>query len=668
MTTESDVQVEYVTLPGRSRQTALVDLGDPASSQPVIWNRARLSSLGAVLDDIESRDVEAIVLRGTAHSFGVGADLTELAGASDADASELGKAGWRVFRRLADMTVPSFALMTGFALSGGFELALFADYRLARNDVRAIGLPEVRLGLVPGWGGLHRLAKLVGPRIAYDVAVRDARRGTTLGADAAVALGIVDDVIPVEGWMESWPVAVASRVASFGPARRVDTTSETEWAAQVASVRAAFAGSRPTVSAAPARAVELIASARTESLDEAEAATTAAVIELLDASKASLYAYQLSRSPGRLPADLTVGAIQTIERAAVIGAGKMAAQLATLLVRFGDIPVVMTDLDQHRAERGVAMVRQNFATAAEDGQLSAAEAERLGTLVTGSAEPNATGDADFVIEAIFEDMATKKQVLAEVEKHLAPRALIATNTSSLSITEMAESLERPERLIGFHVFNPVESVLLVEIIRGEQTDATAVSTALHLAETLKRKAIVAADSPGFVVNRLLARLYDEVMAAIDAGGDPVVIDHSIDDLGLPMTPLRLLDFIGPAVQLHVNETMHEAFPDRFKRFDWLTRVVASGQRAVLQRDRTLTPEAAALLRTNGERVSDVELAERTRTRILDALTDEVDRMLDEKVVERAEDIDKAMILGANYPWALGGLTPYLSARRKRQPR
>jgi 3-hydroxyacyl-CoA dehydrogenase len=471
-------------------------------------------------------------------------------------------------------------------------------------------------------------------------------------------------VIPAEAWSELWPLSVAGLVSSYESDHRERRFSDGEYEAQLAAVHRDFERSRPTVSSAPARAVALIDAARFETLDQAEAATTMAFADLLlsDAGKASLYAYQLSRSRDRLPADVAVGSALPIERAAVIGAGLMASQLATLLVRFGGIPVVLTDLDQQRAERGADLVRGHLAAAAEAEELSESEAVRLSALVSASAEPGAIAGADFVIEAIFENMGAKKKALAEAEKHLAPHALLATNTSSLSISGMAEGLAHPERVVGFHIFNPFESVPLVEIIRGQQTDDATVSTALALAERLKRKAIVSADSPGFVVNRLLTRLYDVVMTAIDAGGDPVVIDHSIDDLGLPMSPLRLLDFVGPAIQLHVSETMHEAFPERFSRLEWLTRVVKSDQRYILQRDQSLTPEAAQLLPARDETMSPTKLAETTRTGIIDALTDEVERMLAEGVVERTEDIDKAMILGANFPWALGGLTPYLRNR------
>jgi 3-hydroxyacyl-CoA dehydrogenase len=284
--------------------------------------------------------------------------------------------------------------------------------------------------------------------------------------------------------------------------------------------------------------------------------------------------------------------------------------------------------------------------------------------VSGSADLSGVVGADFVIEAIFENLDAKKEALAAAEAHLAPSALLATNTSSLSIDAMAEALDHPERLIGFHVFNPVDSARLVEIIRGRNTDALTVATAFQLAQTLRRKAVVSADTPGFVVNRLLARLYDEVFRAIDAGGDPHAIDHSIDDLGLPMTPLRLLDFVGPAVQLHVTETMHKAFPDRFALPEWLSRVVGSGQRAVLQPDQSLNPIAAALLPRRGGGGSSLDLAAATRAAILDALTDEVHRILGEGIVARKQDVDKAMLLGANFPWAMGGLTPYLDARAR----
>ncbi|WP_157157325.1 3-hydroxyacyl-CoA dehydrogenase NAD-binding domain-containing protein [Diaminobutyricimonas sp. LJ205] len=676
MTMESHVRVEYSVLPGRRAPSALVHLGDPHSLKPVIWSPERFASFNEAIDDIAAHNVESVVLLGSAQSFGAGADISALAGVQTREeALALGVQGWRTFRRLTELDAPSFALITGYALGGALELALFADYRIARSDTRAIGLPEVRLGLVPGWGGIHQLARVAGPRVAYDVAVRDARRGASMTADEAKRLGVVDELIPAADWAEAWPVVVAERLSTHDAGRRSRTLGDREYAAQLESVHRDFERSRPTVSSAPAAAVRRLDAARLETLDEAETATTALFAELLlsDAGKASLYAYGLSRSRSSLPADMktavTGNEVRPIRSAAVIGAGLMASQLATLLVRFGRIPVVLTDLDDERAARGRQLVLDQLDAAASAGELARADADQLGALVSSSGNLDAIAGADFVIEAVFEDMQVKKEALAAAEKYVTVDAIMATNTSSLSISDMADALQHPERFIGFHIFNPVQTVPLVEIIRGRQSDGVTMATVLALADTVKRKAVVSADTPGFVVNRVLARLYDEVLRAIDDGADPLVVDHAIDFLGLPMSPLRLLDFVGPAIQLHVNETMHRAYPERFTTPVWLTKVVADGQRAVLNSDKTLTAEAARILPARKSGRDNAVFADGIAGAILDALADEVGLMLAEGVVERAEDIDKALILGANFPWALGGVTPYLDSRgvSERQP-
>ncbi|WP_166875016.1 3-hydroxyacyl-CoA dehydrogenase NAD-binding domain-containing protein [Salinibacterium sp. ZJ450] len=675
MTTSLQVSVDYPVLPERSARWAVVNLGNPYSSEPVTWDLGRLHALQRAFDDIDALGaetaIEAVILRGSAHSFGAGADLTQLASAGNVtEAERIGSEGWRAFRRLAELPVPTVALITGYALGGALELALFADYRLARSDTRAIGLPEVRLGLMPGWGGIDRLTRLAGPRVAYDIAVRDSRRGSTLTAADAARLGVIDDVLLAEDWDKSWPKRVARLIESRDSARPESAVSgdRREFTAQMHAVRADFARSRPTVSAGPAQTVERIAAVLDENLDEAERATATAFAELLlsDAGQASLHAYGLSRSRSRLPADVTAAATRSearpVRSAAVIGAGLMASQLATLLVRFGRIPVVLTDLDDERAARGRQLVLDQLDAAVSSGELDRADADQLGALVSSSGNLDAIAGADFVIEAVFEDMRVKQETLAAAEKYVAVDAIMATNTSSLSISDMADALQHPERFIGFHIFNPVETVPLVEIIRGRQSDGVTVATVLALADTVKRKAVVSADTPGFVVNRVLARLYDEVLRAIDDGADPLVVDHAIDFLGLPMSPLRLLDFVGPGIQLHVNETMQRAYPERFASPVWLAKVVADGQRAVLKRDKTLTAQAARLLPARKSGQDSAAFAVEIAGVILDALADEIGLMLAERVVERADDIDKALILGANFPWALGGITPYLDSR------
>jgi 3-hydroxyacyl-CoA dehydrogenase len=341
----------------------------------------------------------------------------------------------------------------------------------------------------------------------------------------------------------------------------------------------------------------------------------------------------------------------------VVGAGLMAAQIALLFARRLEVPVVLTDLDQARLDAGVGHVHAEIAKLASRGRISADAAAKLTALVTGSLTKDAFADADFVIEAVFEEIAVKQQVFAEVEAVVRPDCVLATNTSSLSVTDMATGLAHPERVVGFHFFNPVSVMPLVEVARTAGTDDATVATALAVGKALKKNCVLVKDSTAFVVNRLLMRYMGEVIAAVDEGTPPEVAEHSLDPLGLPMPPFVLLQLVGPAVGLHVAETLHAAFPDRFSVSPKLRALVQAGKTVIYRPDFTMDEEVAAIL-SGGDRPS---TPEQVRQRALEALAEEIRLMLDEAVVAAPEDIDLCMILGAGFPFHLGGLTPYLDS-------
>ena len=279
--------------------------------------------------------------------------------------------------------------------------------------------------------------------------------------------------------------------------------------------------------------------------------------------------------------------------------------------------------------------------------------------MSGSLDKAAFSDADFVIEAVFEDLAVKQQVFAEVEEHVSAEAILATNTSSLSITDMASKLKHPERVVGFHFFNPVAVMPLLEIVRAEQTDDATLATAFSIGKQLKKSSVLVKDAPAFVVNRLLTRFMGEVIKSVDEGTSFEVADKATEPLGLPMSPMILLQLVGSAVALHVSETMHGAFPDRFSVSENMKKFVAAGKGAVWQWDaqgnQTVDPEVQALWEFGTSPLSGDEV----KTRALEALAEEIRIMLDEGVVAEAQDIDLCMLLGAGWPFWLGGITPYL---------
>jgi len=300
-------------------------------------------------------------------------------------------------------------------------------------------------------------------------------------------------------------------------------------------------------------------------------------------------------------------------------------------------------------------VRAAVAKLADRGRISADAAARLTGLVSGSLTKDAFADADFVIEAVFEEIAVKQQVFAELEAVVRPDCVLATNTSSLSVTEMAAGLAHPARVVGFHFFNPVAMMPLVEVVRVAHTDDATLATALAMGKALKKNCVLVKDAPAFVVNRLLTRFLGEILACVDEGTPFEVAEHAPDPLGLPMSPFLLLQLVGPAVALHVGETLAAAYPDRFAVSPKLRALVQAGKTAVYRADFAVDESVAAIL-AGGDRLS---TAEQVRERALEALAEEIRLMLDEAVVAAPEDIDLCMILGAGWPFHLGGITPYL---------
>jgi 3-hydroxyacyl-CoA dehydrogenase len=401
------------------------------------------------------------------------------------------------------------------------------------------------------------------------------------------------------------------------------------------------------------RALELLAAAKDGLHFEKE---TEALADLLmgEESRASLYAFDLVQRRAKRPVGVPDKSLaRKVTKVGIIGAGLMASQLAALFVRRLEVPVILTDLDQERVDKGVAYVIGQIDKLASRGRIGEGTAAKLRGLISGSVDKSGFADADFVIEAVFENLDLKKQIWAEMEKIVSPEAILATNTSSLSITEMAADLEHPERVVGFHFFNPVAILPLLEIIRGERTDDATLATAFEVGKQLKKSSVLVKDAPAFVVNRLLTRFTSEVFHAIDAGTPLDVVDVALDPLGLPMRPIALLQLVGPAVAYHVGETLHRAFPDRFGDSPNLKKIVDAGLPLML--DDEINPEVVKLIDGGSAPLT----AEAVRRKALDALAEEIRLMLDEGVVAEAQDIDLCMILGAGWPFHLGGVTPYL---------
>lgn len=688
-----EIAVESATLPGRTRPSAVVRMRSARPSGLIVLDSSALDALESALQSIDQSGVESIIVIGSERSFAAGADLEEIRaqqriGSTRAYMSR----GHEVFGLLAEASVPTIAVVTQQALGGGLELALHAGYRIGHERGGPIGLPECRLGIFPGWGGVHLLPHLIGPEAALRLAVFDSMKGRTLRPAEAAELGILDVLLPQrlggEEGESAWQEAAAEILArtdddGFRRPGQPGAAEEQEWTEAAAKARskaeALWGGAAP----APLAAIDLIEAARTQTREQGAQQAIADFDELAgtEISQAALRTFRLVDARSRRSVGRPDAQAREVRKVAVIGAGLMARQLAALFARSLQVPVVLTDVDAERLDNGIRWIADRFRAQAQKGRMSPEQAEKLAKLVSGARSDDDIADADFLIEATPEQMSIKTQVLSHWSALLDPGAVIATNTSSLSVAEMAQSVEHPERFLGFHVFNPVDATPLLEIITPESTGDAAVATAFDLAQAMRRTPVRAADAPGFVVNRVLLRMFDPVLAALEAGMDLQEADHALDPMGLPMTPLQLLDFVGPAVLRHVAGRMHSAYPERFHDSPWLAALQRDGvTRTLPERGAEgtdyLAPEAEQLRQEvvgaasagNGEPASsdaattgapEIPSAEQLLVQVQDALAEEIAILLQEQVVDSAEDVDVCMVLGANWPFHLGGITPYL---------
>ena len=640
-------------------------------TRPSTLGPATLLELGATLDAQRARasrgEVAAIAVTGKPYILAAGADVSKVGDIPSRDAAlELARLGHEVLGKLHDAGVPTFAFVNGLALGGGLEIALHADHRTVDTSAAALALPEVFLGIVPAWGGSWLLPNLIGIEAALEVVVSNPlKNNRTLKPARALELGIVDAAFGPATFLEDsirWADGVVSgRVRVERPHVPGRLERAVKWGAAIKIARGQLESRLGTVARSPQVALDLLEAAGRTDRATGFAAEDEALADLVvgDQFRASMYAFDLVQKRAKHPAGAPDKALaRTIGKVGIVGAGLMASQFALLFVRRLRVPVVITDLDQARVDAAVTRIRGEIVQLAEKGRISPDESNRLEALVTGTTDLADFADCDWVIEAVFEELGVKQQVFADVEAVVGDETVLATNTSSLSVREIGARLRRPERLVGFHFFNPVAVMPLVEVVRTDATDEATLSTAMDTAKALRKNAVITTDSPGFVVNRVLARLLGEAMHAVETGTPMEVVDRSTAPFGLPITPFELLELVGLTVGAHVLDTHHAAFPDRFHRSEALHRLAEHG--TILEKDakgrrKGFDKKAVKLAEGKGTALT----AEELRVRVEDGLADEVGRMLDEGVVAAAEDVDLCLVLGAGWPFQMGGVTPYL---------
>ncbi|MEV6524041.1 3-hydroxyacyl-CoA dehydrogenase NAD-binding domain-containing protein [Longispora sp. NPDC051575] len=653
--------LRFISVPGQAGKAALITLDNGLDyKKPNTFGPEGLASLSEAFDAAVAESPAFIAVTGKPYIFSVGADITGIPQVTSRDqALEIGRLGHAVFAKFKNSAVPTFAFVNGAAMGGGLELSLHCHYRAISTGAAALALPECFLGLVPGWGGTQLLPNLIGPANAAKVIIENPlSQNRMLKPADALELGIADTLFEPADFLERSLGWAASVVAGTTTVERAEIDRGPAWSAVIGFAKKMLDEKLHGAAPAPYRALELMELARTASFEDGTAAEDEALADMIFSPelRAGLYSFDLVQRRAKRPAgapDPDDG--RDVNKVGVVGAGLMASQLALLFANRLEVPVVLTDLDQERVDKGVAYVNAEIDKLVAKKKMLPGKAAKLRGLVSGSVTKEAFADADLVIEAVFENLAVKKQVFAEVEAVVSESCVLATNTSSLSITEMAADLKHPERVVGLHFFNPVAAMPLLEIVRAEKTDEETLATAFGVGKSLRKSCVLVADRPAFVVNRLLTRFLGEILGAVEEGTDFAVADRAVDSLGMPMRPLTLVGLVGPAVALHVAETLHGAFPDRFKVSEKLGSLVAAGLTGFHTADGALDPRVVEIYGPREGGPTGEELKERALT----AVAEEIRLMLEEGVVADAKDIDLCMILGAGWPFHLGGITPYL---------
>lgn len=667
-------RVEDVELPAGAGTLALIRLDNDSEKRPSTLGPASLIEFGeAVASQYSRAQSGEIVGLGIIGKPGVLVAGADIVGAQQLKEAEHGIAlaelGHQAYNLVEDFPAPTFAFINGTALGGGLEIALPADYRTVSAGAKAIGLPEVFLGLVPGWGGIYRLPHLIGPEAAGEVLFSNPfNNNKSLKGKQAYEVGIADALFEAEDFEQeslSFAAAVISgdsqTVDGVAQRRRVDN-SPGAWERALNKAEGLVAAKTGDTAPGPLWALRIFKQVSHRTRDENRPDEVQALGELLVSPEFHnvVYAFmELVQKRAKNPAGVPQAAPKPITRVGVVGAGLMASQLALVFAQHLQVPVVISDIDQQRVDKGLGYIESQVSKQVQKGRLSPEQGEGLVALVSGSTDKSVYAEADFIIEAVFEEIGVKKQVFAELEEIVSPEAILATNTSSLSVTEMAADLKHPERVIGFHFFNPVAVMPLVEIARTPQTADAPIATAFDLAAKLRKTPVLTKDATAFVVNRVLLRLMAEVQKAFDNGTDAKTADEALKPLGLPMSPFDLLAMVGIPVAQHVTESLRSSFGERFYVSKNLQALIDASVTKIWSTDEAGAKYIEESTLAHLEFGDEPQTSEQVFATVTEALAEEIGLMLDEEVVASVKDIDLCLVLGAGWPFHRGGISPYL---------
>jgi 3-hydroxyacyl-CoA dehydrogenase/enoyl-CoA hydratase/3-hydroxybutyryl-CoA epimerase len=638
-----------------------------------VLNTAVMEALRRLLDDAARKTVSGLVLASDKPDmFVAGADVDEIRSVSDPRLGmEKATYGQAIFETIARFPKPTVCLITGPCLGGGFEMALACTYRIAENlpSVR-IGLPEVKLGVIPGFGGTQRLPRHVGIRSALDLILA----GKTLPAKPAWRRGLVDALVPPgQGRRVAREVLAGTRSLTPPRPSRIDRAI-----VLVPFVRAFVLGRAEKALArrvkrdqypAPFMALEAIGAGF--SMDEVAAYRTEARLlgEALvtDACKSLTWLFTQSNR-AKEPKGLDLAPARGVKRLGIVGAGVMGGGIAWQAAEKGIVTRVR-DLAPAALEGAMRTAGEIWYREVKRRRLTVRERDRRLECLSFTLDGTGFGTVDAAVETVVEDLAVKHTVLAELESLVAPDTLLATNTSSLRIEDIARPLRHPERVVGLHFFNPVPRMPLVEVIAGPQSEPRAVATAYRLALDMGKTPILVQDGPGFLVNRLLAFYLGEALHLFEKGLDPAWADGVLVDFGMPMGPYALLDQIGLDVAEKVTHVIGAAFGERLPQQAVLGRMVAAGYLGkksglgfyAYGKGKQQAPSEEA--RSEAGTPAPWEPGpDDVRDRMVFPMINEAARCLDEGIVRRALDVDLGMVMGTGFPPFRGGLLRYADGR------
>ena len=607
-----------------------------------------------VTQAIADAAVGAIVITCAGRTFIAGADITEFGKPPREPGLH------EVLDLIESSLKPVVAAVHGTALGGGLEVTLACHYRVGVRTAR-FGLPEVKLGLLPGAGGTQRLPRVVG----VDKALQMIVSGDPIGADAALNHGLIDAI--VDGDLTAAGVAFAEKILSERrPLKKIRDLEDALAAAR--GKPEVFADFRKSVARqtrgfrAPESCIKAVEAAVNLPFDAGLKRERELFLELMASpeSKAQRYFFFAEREAAKIPDVPPDTPAKEIKTAAVVGAGTMGGGIAMTFANVG-IPVTMVEISREPLDRGLAVVRKNYEATASKGRLTAADVDKRMGLIRGTTDFGAIADADIVIEAVFEEMAVKKDVFAKLDKICKADAVLATNTSTLDVNEIAGATARPESVIGMHFFSPANVMKLLEVVRGAKTSKPVIATAMSVGRRIGKVPVLVGVCYGFVGNRMLHQRGKQAERLILEGALPQQVDKVLYDFGFPMGPFAMGDLAGLDVGWRIRKGRGERalIADRLCELGRFGQKTGAGYYRYEGGDRTPIPDPDVekiILEVSREQsvqrrpISDQEILER----LLYPMVNEGAKILEEKLAIRASDIDVIWVYGYGWPVYRGG--------------